>query len=132
MGKFTYDGTVSVDFEDRLLAHLRIVIATKLRRGEPFYFCWREDLSACGGRITVWINPGSSLVYKVGSTQPLPINPTWIDALMYAANSPAGLYLVPEPDGPETSGPDAGVHRERPARDAFVPDTSRKVPATSS
>ena len=34
MGKFIYEGTVKVDFDDRLLAHLMVVISAKLRRGE--------------------------------------------------------------------------------------------------
>ena len=38
MGKFIYREQVRADFEDRLLAHLQIVIGNKLRRGEPFYF----------------------------------------------------------------------------------------------
>jgi hypothetical protein len=38
MGKFSYDSTVVVEFEDRLLAHLQIAMTTKLRRGESFTF----------------------------------------------------------------------------------------------
>ena len=33
MGKLTYDHSLSVDFDDRTLAHLQIVIGMKLRRG---------------------------------------------------------------------------------------------------
>jgi hypothetical protein len=43
MGKFVYSDTVKVEIEDRALAHLHVVIGTKLRRGEPFYFSWRDD-----------------------------------------------------------------------------------------
>ena len=35
MGKFIYEGGVRNDFEDRLLAHLQVVVGNKLRRGEP-------------------------------------------------------------------------------------------------
>ena len=39
MGRFIYDSAgASVDIEDRTLAHLRIVIMTKLRRSESFMF----------------------------------------------------------------------------------------------
>jgi hypothetical protein len=46
MGSFHYDVGFSADFEDRLLAHLQIVIGAKLRRGEGFYFSWRDETGA--------------------------------------------------------------------------------------
>lgn len=103
MGKLIYEGTVKTDIEDRALTHLQLVITAKLRRGEPFSFTWREDLSIGGGRTTIWVHPGSSLVYKYfGSRQPA-MNRDWIDALAFTANSPSGLYLVPEPAEGATS-----------------------------
>lgn len=97
MGKFIYDGLVKVDFEDRLLLHLEMVIGAKLRRGEAFHFTWKDDTSIGDGRTTVWLNPRSSLVYKFyGSRRPA-VNRAWIEALAYTANSPAGLHIVPEP-----------------------------------
>lgn len=97
MGKFIYEDNVKTEIEDRALTHLQLVITAKLRRAEPFPFSWREDASVGGGRITVWIQPGSSLVFKYfGSRQPS-INRAWIEALAFTANSPGGLYLVPEP-----------------------------------
>lgn len=101
MGKFVYEGTVKSEIEDRALTHLQLVMTAKLRRGEPFPFSWREDASTGGGRTSVWVQPGSSLIFKYyGSRQP-EINRAWIDALAYTANTPGGLYLVPEP--PETT-----------------------------
>jgi hypothetical protein len=100
VGKFIYEGLVKVDFEDRLLMHLQTVIVAKLRRGEAFNFSWKDDTSIGDGRTTVWVHPRSSLVYKYyGSRRPR-VNRAWIEALAYTANSPAGLYIIPEP--PET------------------------------
>ncbi|WP_336643787.1 DUF7882 family protein [Microbacterium sp. MMO-113] len=97
MGKFIYEGGLKVDIEDRALSHLQLVISAKLRRGEPFAFTWKEDASTGGGRTTVWVHAGSSLVYKYfGSRQPA-INRAWVDALAFTASSPTGLYLTPEP-----------------------------------
>lgn len=102
MGKFLYDAAVKVEFDDRLLAHLQIVISQKLRRGESFIFTWRNDASLGDGRTAVWLHPNASLVYKYhGSRQPA-LNRAWLEALTYAANSTSGLYLVPEPEGPAT------------------------------
>ncbi|WP_431865133.1 ATP-dependent DNA ligase [Microbacterium paraoxydans] len=104
MGRFIYDGSTKVEVEDRALRHLQLVMTAKLRRGEPFPYTWKEDASIGGGRITVWLHAGSSMVFKyVGSRQP-EINRAWVDALAYTANSPSGLYLVPEPAGSAVTG----------------------------
>jgi len=98
MGKFQYNQMTRVDIEDRLLLHLQAVIGTKLRRGEPFAFTWRDDASIGGGRTTVWVNAASALVFKYyGSRQPS-MNPRWLEALMFEANSPSGLHAVREPE----------------------------------
>ncbi|MGF3053365.1 ATP-dependent DNA ligase [Microbacterium sp. YY-03] len=97
MGKFIYEGGLKVDIEDRALNHLQLVISAKLRRGEPFAFTWKGDAGTGGGRPTVWVHSGSALVFKYfGGRQPA-INRAWVDALAFAANSPTGLYLTPEP-----------------------------------
>lgn len=97
MGKFTYDGIVKVDFEDRLLAHLQTVIGAKLRRGESFHFTWKDDSSIGDGRTSVWIHPRVSIIYKFYGTRRPPLNRAWIENLMVTANSINGLYIVPEP-----------------------------------
>jgi hypothetical protein len=38
MGRLTYDSTNTIEFEDRLLTHLQIVIGQKIRLGQSFYF----------------------------------------------------------------------------------------------
>ncbi|GEP48113.1 ATP-dependent DNA ligase [Microbacterium saccharophilum] len=97
MGKLTYDRVVKVDFEDRQLAHLQLVIGTKLRRGESFHFSWKDDTSIGDGRTTIWVHPHCSLVYKYYGSRRPQLNMAWVEALAYTANSPSGLYLVPEP-----------------------------------
>lgn len=107
MGKFIYEGSVTVDLDDRVLTHVQIVIGQKLRRGESFHFTWREDPSLGDGRTSVWLHPAASLVYKYfGSRQPS-VNRAWLEALTFTANSTTGLYIVPEP--PESSGSDAAA-----------------------
>lgn len=107
MGKFIYEGSIKMDFDDRVLAHLQLVISSKLRRGEPFHFSWREDSSIGDGRTTVWVHPQASLVYRYyGSRQPS-LNRAWLEALTHTANAPSGLYVVPEP--PEGTEPPLDV-----------------------
>ena len=97
MGKFIYDGNVKVDFDDRTLAHLQVVIGTKLRRNEAFHFTWKDDASIGDGRTSVWVHPRCSLVYKFYGGRRPQLNMAWVEALAYTANSPSGLYVVPEP-----------------------------------
>ncbi|MCS5735132.1 DUF7882 family protein [Herbiconiux daphne] len=98
MGKLTYDSTLSVDFDDRTLAHLQLVIGAKLRRGEAFFFGWKDDPASGDGRTTIWIHPVIPISFKFyGSRQPT-INRVWVDQLMLTANSPQGLQLVSEPE----------------------------------
>jgi hypothetical protein len=101
MGKLTYDSTVVVDFDDRLLAHLQMVIATKLRRGESFAFSWRDEAAVGDGRTTIWLNPALPLVFKYFGSKPPAINRLWVEALLQAANSSSGLHIVPEPTEPK-------------------------------
>ena len=100
MGRFMFEGQIKADFDDRLLYHLQLVISNKLRRGEPFHFTWRDDASVGDGRTSIWVQAHSVIVYKFyGGRQPT-LNPAWINALTYTANSPRGLYVVPEPAHP--------------------------------
>lgn len=97
MGKFTYDSGITVDFEDRLLAHIQIVIGAKLRRGEAFYFSWRDDPLVGGGRTTVWVHSGISLAFRYFGSKTPAVNRDWIDTLVRSANSANGLQVVAEP-----------------------------------
>lgn len=97
MGKLTYDSTLVVDFDDRVLAHLQIVIGAKLRRNESFYFSWRDDAAVGDGRSVIWLHPSIAVFYKYHGGRLPAINRTWIEDLMATANSSAGLRIVPEP-----------------------------------
>lgn len=101
MGKLAYDRALTVDFEDRVLAHLQIVIGMKLRRGDSFHFSWRDDKSIGDGRTSVWLHPAIPLVYKFYGSKPPVINPAWIHALELSANTTQGLMIVPEPNAPQ-------------------------------
>lgn len=103
MAKFVYEANQKVEIDDRALHHLQVVMTTKLRRGEPFLFTWREDASVGGGRSSVWMHPGCNLVFKYAGGKVPELNRHWIEALAFTANAPSGLYLVREP---ETAAPE--------------------------
>jgi hypothetical protein len=99
VGKLNYNHR-TVEFEDRVLAHLQIVIGAKLRRNEPFYFSWRDDAHSGDGRTVIWMHPTIPLSLKFFGSRTPAINPAWVERLMETANSIGGLRLVPEPDAP--------------------------------
>src|SRR4051812_808557 len=95
MGTLQYDG-VLVEFDDRLLAHLQIVIVQKIRRGESFLMSWRDSSDTGDGHSAIWIHPTQNLYFKfVGSRNPT-INQDWLDQLMLSANSARGLLVMRE------------------------------------
>jgi hypothetical protein len=102
MGTLTYDVVSKIEFDDRTLVHLQIVIASKLRRGESFNLSWTKDPQG-SGRTAIWMHPAIPLVYEFEDGQTPSINRDWLNALMETANSPSGLRLIPEPQESELS-----------------------------
>jgi hypothetical protein len=98
MGKFIY-GTpsIAVDFDDRLLAHLKVVILSKVRRGESFTFSWEYTAAAGSGRSSIWVHPTIPLQFDFAGSREPRLNRAWIEELVRLSNTPAGLRIVPEP-----------------------------------
>lgn len=96
MGQFIYGRTsTSVEVDDRVLAHVRVVVTAKLRRSEPFFF--ELDGGIGNGRRSFWIHPSVAVQFHFYGSRPPSINAEWVQALMATANGPGGLVLVPEP-----------------------------------
>ncbi|MET3769239.1 hypothetical protein ABIB15_001930 [Marisediminicola sp. UYEF4] len=89
---------MEIDIDDRALAHLQIVITSKLRRNERFLFSWTNSLTVGSGRSSVWMDPGIPLYFRYFHSGASAINRAWIDALMESANSVSGLQFTSEPD----------------------------------
>jgi hypothetical protein len=103
VGKFIY-GTpsISVEFDDRVLAHLKVVILAKLRRGESFTFSWEYKSSQGSGHSSVWLHQAIPLQFDFyGKKDPI-LNRVWLEELVLLANTPAGLRVIPEPTGSAT------------------------------
>ena len=95
MGTMYYGGTaMPIRIDDRALAHLKVVVATKLRRNESFGLSIER---ADGGRSTVWISPSSTLQFRFDSATH-EINRQWLDELIDSANTTTGMRILPEPD----------------------------------
>ncbi|CAN5264638.1 hypothetical protein BH09ACT1_BH09ACT1_20760 [soil metagenome] len=94
MGTLIYGGTFTVELDDRLLAHIQLVIAQKLRRQESFFLTWVDENER---RTTVWLSPSIPLIVQLASAQMPPINRAWLETLIQSSNTPGGLTTVPEP-----------------------------------
>lgn len=81
--------------DDRTLMHLKVVIFAKFRRHESFAFSW--DRGGSGGRSSTWLHESVFIRFEFAGDPLTPMNRKWIDDLMVAANSPAGLSIVKEP-----------------------------------
>ena len=96
MGTLVYGERRVIDFDDRLLAHLQIVISAKLRRREGFYMSWREPTASGSGRVSIWLDPGIPLMFRYENARALTINRDWLDALSESSNSASGLIITEE------------------------------------
>jgi len=97
VGKIFYGGsTTPIHIEDRALAHLKVVLATKLRRSECFTVSWRHPDDQPAGRSTIWLHPSIPLRFVFDDPEPAELNRQWIEELAQSANSSGGIMLVAE------------------------------------
>ena len=74
MGKIIYGATrTEIQLDDRTMAHLQAVVATKLRRGEGFFLNWHDDPSVGDGHSAAWIGPNrTNQMAKAMAAMPMP------------------------------------------------------------
>jgi len=85
-----------IHIEDRALAHLKVVIATKLRRDESFTVSWRHPEDQPRGRSTIWLHPSIPLRFVFDDPEPAELSREWIEELANSASSTGGIVLVAE------------------------------------
>ncbi|MFK0401239.1 hypothetical protein ACIQTT_02820 [Microbacterium sp. NPDC090225] len=97
MGSLYYgDSAEPIGIEDRALAHLKVVISTKLRRNESFTLSWAHPETDVVGRSTIWLHPSIPLRFVFDEAEPPELSREWIEALARSANSTGGIALVDE------------------------------------
>ncbi|MBW8761594.1 MAG: hypothetical protein JF592_03295 [Microbacterium sp.] len=97
MGIPFYDGSFTpIHIEDRALAHLKVVIATKLRRHESFTMSWQHPSGASPGRSTIWLHPSIPLRFEFDTPERPALNAHWIEEMMRSVNSSGGINLLDE------------------------------------
>ena len=101
MGTMQYGSGSEIQIEARALAHLKVAIATKLRRNESFTLSWKHPEGDVPGRSTIWLHPSIPLRFTFAEPEPPELNVKWIQALMVEASSSGGISIVDEVvDGP--------------------------------
>ncbi len=97
MGTIYYGGgAMPIHIEDRALAHLKVVIATKLRRDESFTVSWRHPDDQPRGRSTIWLHPSIPLRFVFDDPEPAELSREWIEELANSASSTGGIMLIAE------------------------------------
>lgn len=107
MGIMYYGGPgTAIRIEDRALAHLKVVVATKLRRGEGFTLSWEHPDDEPPGRSTIWLHPSIPIRFVFDEPEPPELSREWIHDLANSANTSGGITLVAEHFA---AGPDPAV-----------------------
>jgi hypothetical protein len=82
--------------EDRALAHLQVVITTKLRRGEGFLIQWDRPAENGSGRGGFWIHPNVDLTFEYDGGREPSLDHDELDRMMMAAAANGGLRITAE------------------------------------
>ena len=97
MGALIYDGA-RVEFDDRVLAHLQVVIVQRLRRHESVLISWFDALQDGDGRSSVWLSSALPVRFEFATPRPPEIDRAWVQRLAETAAGRSGL-LVEDLDG---------------------------------
>lgn len=118
MGTLYYgDSNEPIMIEDRTLAHLKVVLATKLRRNESFTLTWRHPEGETAGRSTLWLHPSIPLRFVFEEPETPALSQRWLVELSTSANSSGGISLTEEHIDPDPSGADTDPSGDGPSPD---------------
>ena len=82
-----------VEFPDQVLAHIRVLATSKLRRGESFTMTWRHPSAAGEGRTSIWMQPSIPLKFVFDSAEAHQLDPEYLQKLARAASSANGVFI---------------------------------------
>jgi hypothetical protein len=94
MGQLCYGSTrEELSVPDRLLAHLKVVATTKLRRQESFTLSWVHPDGEQPGRSAIWVNPAIELRFHFQHVEPEELDKHLLEQLAREADTNAGIHL---------------------------------------
>ncbi len=103
MGRLIYRDRASFDIDDRILAHLRIVVMNKLRRNEGFML--QLPVNEGVRQASLWIHASNALVMQFYGGREPAIDRALVDQMMHDASSADGLTLTAAGIAPATTSP---------------------------
>lgn len=86
----------AIEMDDRTLAHLKVAVVTKLRRGESFTLSWTHADDQPVGRTTIWMHESIPLRFEFDEPQPPQLHREWIEEILRSANTTGGIQLTAE------------------------------------
>lgn len=95
MGYITHAAN-EYEVEDRCLAHLKVVVGSKLRRRQSFFLNLSTGTDQRVGRVAIWISPNSPLEFRFAGSRVPELNQNWIHVLKLMSNTPRGIDLISE------------------------------------
>ena len=94
MGRLEYNSSrPPIVIEDETLAHLKIIIGTKLRRQESFMMTWQPVNGSPDARLTAWISPSIPLVFAFDDPKTAAVDPARITRMMESLNAHGELLV---------------------------------------
>ena len=86
----------AIEMDDRTLAHLKVAVVTKLRRGESFTLSWVHADDQPAGRTTIWMHESIPLRFEFAETAAPALHREWIEEILRSANTTGGIQLTAE------------------------------------
>ncbi|MGN6503284.1 MAG: DUF7882 family protein [Pseudolysinimonas sp.] len=94
MGTLYYGAArTPIKIDDRVLAHLKVLAGSKLRRNEPFLVSWQEPADEGHGRSSIWIHTAADLIYRFDGGRAPELDSELLDQMATEALSSTGVHI---------------------------------------
>ena len=94
MGTLHYGAAgAPIEMPDRILAHLKVLISTKLRRSESFSLSWDRLVDGAVVRSSIWLHCSIPLQFQMEAEAAKQLDRGYLQQLAEQANSSAGVVL---------------------------------------
>ncbi|MEU1972608.1 hypothetical protein ABZ477_13175 [Microbacterium sp. NPDC019599] len=94
MGRLYYgSSTEPIEMPDRLMAHLKLVASSKLRRSESFTLTCKDSTIPGAGRETIWVHCSIPLRFVFDSAENVNLDRAYLEELARAATSTVGIVI---------------------------------------
>jgi hypothetical protein len=95
MGTLFYgNDRIPIRIDDRVLAHLRALVTSKMRRGEGFLLSWTDSITIGDGRSSIWMHAGCDVHYKFDDERQPKLDPALLEQLNQDAVQARGIEIA--------------------------------------